>query len=85
MKATISIDALAMAFASVSAQELRGDPVVGSCSNYHLSVSLCLQTKKKLSLHFRLLLLSLSRILGGGDGSLPLTSSSLPRFFSMSR
>jgi hypothetical protein len=49
MKAIISINALAMAFASISAQELRGGLVVGSCSTYHLSVSLFLQTKQTLT------------------------------------
>ena len=48
IKATISIAALAMVFASVSAQGLCGGSVVGYGSTYYLCASLFLQTKQTL-------------------------------------
>jgi hypothetical protein len=39
MKAIISIAAMAMAFACVSANELRGGPVVSPCLIYHICLS----------------------------------------------
>ncbi len=82
MKATISIAALAMVYASASAWGLCGGPVVGYGSTYYTFLSLFLQTKHT-PLHFCILLLSLARILGGSE-SQPLISSSLQRSCSMS-
>ncbi len=48
MKATISIAALVIVFASFSAQGLGGGPVVGYGSTYYVYASLFLQAKQTL-------------------------------------
>jgi hypothetical protein len=64
MKAIISIAALAVAFASVSAHELRGGPVVSMCPTF-VCISLFLSPIiHTLTSFLSPLLISLARILG---------------------